>query len=581
MLIVHLIIFIFLIILYKKIYNYLNNIYKELNVRDSAIYDEPRKKYKSYKKLFNKIIPVLLFIQKWRNPILVFLLYTDKKLFNIMRYIYELWKRKGYKQEKREIINLIIIYILYFGTFKVLFGFFFKFLSDFLILDFIILLRNKFNNLLIISFIIIFILYIIKIYSVIKVFIYIYIILSLILIIIQSLVLLKLYNFNWLIKLNELFYNYSKVDTIIYNRMHYTILGRIITIISEVILDLEEDTLKALPFAKIGSYIGSKSNSLNQQIFVCSYRYRYSAKYMDNVSCHFQIKYNYLEITFLTYWTFLKRNYYNLDIILFQNRIKYPSSYLFYSLILSFNSLFGPGIPLTELYYYKLKFQENHIVLNEKEMYNFEYLYKFDILRLKLVSYILWDIIEIIDFDKYSMLSIDKMYLFNSVVVISKINDISNLKVIKISNQIYNLSFVLHHYKKKIKFYDIESNLVFFVKLFEYLGFVIPGFVYKDMDDSQNINMCGRMYCSKILESYSWKLYLRKDKYNDFWGFNRSLDKARYEDIIELHFKNVIHELQKEWLELKKIETLENRNIRLLNELSEVSNILFKLDINK
>jgi hypothetical protein len=83
--------------------------------------------------------------------------------------------------------------------------------------------------------------------------------------------------------------------------MHYTILGRIITIISEVILDLEEDTLKALPFAKIGSYIGSKSNSLNQQIFVCSYRYRYSAKYMDNVSCHFQIKYNYLEITFLTY----------------------------------------------------------------------------------------------------------------------------------------------------------------------------------------------------------------------------------------------------------------------------------------
>jgi hypothetical protein len=574
MLIVYLIIFIFLIILYKKIYNYLNNIYKELNVRDSAIYDEPRKKYKSYKKLFNKIIPVLLFIQKWRNPILVFLLYTDKKLFNIMRYIYELWKRKGYKQEKREIINLIIIYILYFGTIKVLFGFFFKFLSDFLILDFIILFKNKFNNLFLISFIIIFILYITKIYSVIKVFIYIYIILSLIIIIIESFILLKINNYDWLIKLKVIFRKYSKVDIIIYNRMHYTILGRIITIISEVILDLAEDIPNSLPVAKIGSYIGSKSNNLNLQAFICIYRNRYSYIYMDNVSCRSILKYNYLECTFLTYWNFFKRNYYDFNIILFQNRIKYPSVYLLNSLILSFNSLFGPGIQLTELYYYKLKCQENHFILNEKEMHNFEYLYKFDILRLKLVSYILWDIIEIIDFEQYNMLSTDNIYLFNNSVNINKMNDISNFKVVKISNQIYNLSLILHHYKKKIKFYDVDSNLMFFVKLFEYLGFVIPD--YKDINDSQHVNMCGRMYCSKILESYSWKLFVRKDKYNDFWGFNRSLDKARYEDIIELHFKNVIHELQKEWLELKKIETLENRNIRLLNELSEVSNILFK-----
>jgi hypothetical protein len=39
-----------------------------------------------------------------------------------MRYIYEKLRKRGYKQEKREIINLIIIYFCYFGTIKILFG---------------------------------------------------------------------------------------------------------------------------------------------------------------------------------------------------------------------------------------------------------------------------------------------------------------------------------------------------------------------------------------------------------------------------------------------------------------------------
>jgi hypothetical protein len=52
-------------------------------------------------------------------------------------------------------------------------------------------------------------------------------------------------------------------------------------------------------------------------------------------------------------------------------------------------ALFSPGIQLTELYYYKLKCQENYIVLNEKEMHNLDILYKFDILRLKIVLFII------------------------------------------------------------------------------------------------------------------------------------------------------------------------------------------------
>ena len=43
-------------------------------------------------------------------------------------------------------------------------------------------------------------------------------------------------------------------------------------------------------------------------------------------------------------------------------------------------------------------------------------------------------------------------------------NEVSNLKVIRISNKIYNLSSSLYNYKQELKI---------FVRLFYYLGFVI------------------------------------------------------------------------------------------------------------
>jgi len=49
-------------------------------------------------------------------PLLVFLLYTDKKLYGIMRLLYEIFMAFGFKQEIREIFNMLIIYIFCFGT---------------------------------------------------------------------------------------------------------------------------------------------------------------------------------------------------------------------------------------------------------------------------------------------------------------------------------------------------------------------------------------------------------------------------------------------------------------------------------
>jgi len=169
--------------------------------------------------------------------------------------------------------------------------------------------------------------------------------------------------------------------------MHYTILGRIITIISEIILDLEEDEPRFLPNAVVGSY--NTCVRFKQGFYIIlKHRYRYSFKYMDHISTHFLTKFNYLESTFMTYWEFLKRNYYK-GLILIQDRRNYPSAYLFHSLVLSFNALFGPGMKLTEIYYYQLKNQENILVFNDKDKLILLSLYKFDMLRLKIIFYIL------------------------------------------------------------------------------------------------------------------------------------------------------------------------------------------------
>jgi hypothetical protein len=50
---------------------------------------------------------------------------------------------------------------------------------------------------------------------------------------------------------------------------------------------------------------------------------------------------------------------------------------------------FGPGMTLTEIYYYKLKCQKNQLVLNEKDNKLLLGLYDFDVLRLKIILYML------------------------------------------------------------------------------------------------------------------------------------------------------------------------------------------------
>ena len=569
------IIFIFLIIIilvYKIIYNYLEGIYQGL--RDEASYYVVRRQYEPYIHYLHKIIYILFFLQKWRNPFLVFLLYTDKKIFSVMRFVYEFCRSKGFNQEIREIFYMSIIYICYLGTIKVLFGRFYLMLGKWSKLSFIDILFNRIYGLLISILIFSDLINILKMFIITNGLLgclIIYFSISLILISIELFYIFNKYPDNtkysgkFMLLIRNSLYTYLTIDLTIYHRMHYTILGRIITIISEIILDLEEDEARFLPNAVVGSY--NACIRLKKGFYITlKHRDRYKLKYIDHISSHFLTKCNYLETTFLTYWEFLKRNYYK-NIILIQDRKNYPSAYLYHSITSSFMATFGPGMQLTEIYYYKLKCLENHLLLNEKETLFLVSLYNFDLLRLKIIFYMLWDILEIIDFDNKNWIQEfgfeGKTLLKRQDWNIFEINKTpKGFTIIELKKEIYQMYLVLHFFKKELKFYDIENNLDYFSKLFDYLGYFKTDYAYEDADFEYK-EMCGRYYISQELEVYSEGLLYLWKNFNIDMGFSRKEDlilSNKYENLIELKFKNVVSYFKIEWELLKeKVKMRYNR----------------------
>jgi hypothetical protein len=71
-----------------------------------------------------------------------------------------------------------------------------------------------------------------------------------------------------------------------------------------------------------------------------------------------------------------------------------------------------------------------------------------------------------------------------------------------VNQEIYRIYIVFHFFKKELKFYDIENNLNYFVKLFDYLGYVKTDYAYEDADIEYK-ETCGRYYISTKLEFYS------------------------------------------------------------------------------
>jgi hypothetical protein len=119
---------------------------------------------------------------------------------------------------------------------------------------------------------------------------------------------------------------------------------------------------------------------------------------------------------------------------------------------------------------------------------------------------------------------------------------------LRIHQEVYKIYIVLHFFKKEMKFYDVDTNLNYFVKFFDYLGYMKTDYAYED-SDSEYEKMCFRYYISKKLELYSAGLLYLWEKFNIKFNFNRAEDLLKsnvYEQNIELYFNNVISELRAE-----------------------------------
>lgn len=89
---------------------------------------------RKYETIFSYILKILLFIQKWKNPILLLLLYIDKLIFKIIRDLIYIFKVK-YKQEltDNQLTRVFFIYYLIInilvGPLKLFFGFYYTILN--------------------------------------------------------------------------------------------------------------------------------------------------------------------------------------------------------------------------------------------------------------------------------------------------------------------------------------------------------------------------------------------------------------------------------------------------------------------
>jgi len=118
------------IIVYSRFLLLIDNIFKNNNKVKNYI--------KNNEKRFYKILDILLVWQKWHNPFILFLTYTDKYLFKINRYI--TGTRLLYYNF---VIYVIVKYLLMFGFIKLILYKYYSLLYKFIKLTIIDILFKR------------------------------------------------------------------------------------------------------------------------------------------------------------------------------------------------------------------------------------------------------------------------------------------------------------------------------------------------------------------------------------------------------------------------------------------------------
>lgn len=485
-----------------------------------------------YDNIFTYIMKILLFIQKWKNPILLLLLYLDKLLFRIARDLIYIFKII-YKKDLTD-TGLYRIFFIYYcminimlGPLKMFFGFFYNALRSIIEIPFsfffIIRIIGFLFSVLILSD---FFIFLCNWLGYLQLFSFLYLLLLIINIIVKYIgrdfAYFKIQYIN----------NFIKTDYLINLRNHSTFVGFLLLTINSYKISLIEK------------------------------------KYIDVTSAHLKKE---LEEGFYKYWEYYKRNTWFSTLNIFKEIKNRPSFYLYLNLLAWINIS-----PITKVYalnaitniiYIKYKVNYLKMVLPIELLNDLDYLYKFFLLRLKLLLFIIWDIDNYIDNNTWNYINCGYDKVFKNY----------NITADYASYDFFDWdSFKIEKNEKDLPFYDLEVNMEFFDRLYILIGFIPynenpydvsvyskPILEIKNLAENIESNLI--RFNNLILWGRGWHCHIREKEEQEML-------------LIEEKVKNWIIEFLKEtrdeWtLFIKTEKEISKRNWKLLNE---IENLLLK-----
>ena len=546
---------------YSRFIFYIDYVFKKDQIHNYIKYNEVK---------IYKLLNILLIWQKWHNPLIPLLTYTDKCLFKLNRYITgTILLRYNF------IIYVLVKYLLMFGLIKLILYKYYRLWDKFYNLTIIDILFNRMYGLIlsVLIFTDIFnkiILYVSNYGYGIWLYIIIYYIVSILCIIWE----LIFYNIpiNYLgflinkLKLYGLVYSYfaryTKMNIIISYRNEYSWVGRIILNIISILIpekkNFHEEWMSVEEFSKGKGMMSGRIAYYKPLEKTLSFEYfEYFDGFMDRwfITPSFQVFYESYKND-LPYEAFFKLQY---------EIKKKPSQFLYFKLLKLSSLLYIYNQPIGKLMdwiYFEKKNNESLNIFNENEKLivnkNLQYLKGVDYLRAKLMYNIIWDI-------EYYNNNNSTAYNWNYWII--QYDSILEELIFKIDDNILqNIKWKQNSNKNTLKFYDPEYNMEYLNRLFNVLGIVGVG----------NMEIIDNYYVSFKFNNYN-KNYVNLVKIMYKYDYKRWEEPqcdckyfSQYEIEISYKIEEYFYTLRKEWEGGLKLETLEDRNWRLLKELEEL-----------
>ena len=493
--------------------------------------------------IFNKILKILLFIQKWKNPILLLLLYIDKLYLKCWRYIiyklknYKFLKNLTYKQKLYIYIIQHLILNIITGPVKVVLGSFYYFLRRIIDIPFSFFFVIRSIN-----------------------------------IALSLLILSDVFNYSY----NYLYNTYGYTNMYIFFYIFLIFISMFARFIGRDFKYLKIEYIKIFISTENIIDLRNHATFCGNLIFIITQLRKYCVenllekKYMDVLSIYLK---KYVKEGFYKHWEYEKKTMWLKTLIIWEDIKNRPSLFLYGNLNFWVNIGAGPYLSgpnfITSLIYLKYKGEHLNLTFPENIQKIWDYLYEVDLLRFNLLLFILWDI------DDYIGNKNRISYMLNKNLDIFHIGfDIeASIK----SNNSYTKVFFegIKRNKKDLKFYDVEDNMEFFDRLYLILGMVpytedpTKTIVWDNLLDNYDksidelIDCLNEFYQDKIQKEETWHRY--KEMYSK---------DENYIPLIEYKIRDWIiiflEEQRKEWELLKEKESIESRNWRLINEIENL-----------